>query len=180
MEKTRHIVLICHNLRGIIANKAILLHQSSKEGKAIRNSIVVIMFMSIGRNDGMTNRRVAELPKWRIEEELAMWWCDEIWLRWEKIQVHFDKEFTDGADMFTIRFHWSTCSFASWFKKSTGGIFSFQRCRFRSYLVHLPLFLSITCYRQMIYWLNCHLNGLSSQISKGKATKRDSASVWIT
>ena len=44
-EKERDIVLICHSLGGIIAKKAILLHQSSGEGKAIRNSIVGIMFM---------------------------------------------------------------------------------------------------------------------------------------
>lgn len=43
-EKQRDIVLICHSLGGIIAKKAILLHQSSEEGKAIRNSIVGIMF----------------------------------------------------------------------------------------------------------------------------------------
>lgn len=44
-ERHRDIVLVCHSLGGIIAKKAILLHQSSEEGKAIRNSIVGIMFM---------------------------------------------------------------------------------------------------------------------------------------
>ncbi|CAF9906722.1 MAG: hypothetical protein ALECFALPRED_002615 [Alectoria fallacina] len=44
-EKHRDIILICHSLGGIIAKKAILLHQSSEEGKAIRNSIVGIIFM---------------------------------------------------------------------------------------------------------------------------------------
>ena len=44
-EKHRDIVLVCHSLGGIIAKKAILLHQSSEEGKAIRKSIVGIIFM---------------------------------------------------------------------------------------------------------------------------------------
>ena len=44
-EKHRDIVLICHSLGGIIAKKAIILHQSSEEGKAIRKSIVGIIFM---------------------------------------------------------------------------------------------------------------------------------------
>ena len=44
-EKHRDMVLLCHSLGGIIAKKAILLHQSSEDGKAIRNSIVGIMFM---------------------------------------------------------------------------------------------------------------------------------------
>ncbi|KAG8530313.1 uncharacterized protein KY384_004815 [Bacidia gigantensis] len=44
-EQHRDMLWICHSLGGIIAKKAILLHQSSDEGKAIRNSIVGIMFM---------------------------------------------------------------------------------------------------------------------------------------
>ncbi len=44
-EKHRDIVIICHSLGGIIAKKAVLLHQSSEEGKAIRSSIVGIIFM---------------------------------------------------------------------------------------------------------------------------------------
>jgi len=48
-EKHRDIVLICHSLGGIIAKKAILMHPSSEEGKAIRNSIVGIMFIATPR-----------------------------------------------------------------------------------------------------------------------------------
>lgn len=44
-EKERDIVLICHSLGGIIAKRAVLLHQSSSEGKSIRNHIVGIIFM---------------------------------------------------------------------------------------------------------------------------------------
>ena len=44
-EKHRDLVLVYHSLGGIIAKKAILLHQSSEEGKAIRKSIAGIIFM---------------------------------------------------------------------------------------------------------------------------------------
>ena len=44
-EKHRPLPLVCHSLGGIIAKKAILFHQSPEHGKAIRNSVVGIMFM---------------------------------------------------------------------------------------------------------------------------------------
>lgn len=72
-EKQRDIVFICHSLGGIIAKKAILLHQSSEEGKAIRNSIVGIMFMgtphcgsdlaNIGSAFATITSAVIEMPK---------------------------------------------------------------------------------------------------------------------
>ncbi|KAI9858055.1 MAG: hypothetical protein M1813_007867 [Trichoglossum hirsutum] len=44
-EMHRDIVFVCHSLGGIIVKKAILLHQSTDAGKAIRNSVAGIMFM---------------------------------------------------------------------------------------------------------------------------------------
>ena len=77
IEKSRDIVLICHSLGGIIAKKAVLLHQSSEEGKAIRNSIVGIMFMgtphcgsdlaNIGSAFATIASAVVEMPKFLLK-----------------------------------------------------------------------------------------------------------------
>lgn len=45
-EKHRDILFVCYSLGGIIVKKALLLHQSSEEGKVILSSIVGIIFMT--------------------------------------------------------------------------------------------------------------------------------------
>ena len=45
-EKNRDLVFVCHSLGGIVVKKVLLLHHSSEDGKAIRSSIVGIIFMA--------------------------------------------------------------------------------------------------------------------------------------
>ena len=45
-EKNRDLVFVCHSLGGIVVKKVLLLHHSSEDGKALRSSIVGIIFMA--------------------------------------------------------------------------------------------------------------------------------------